>query len=243
MTLPAPIRVFIGTDPRMSKANVALEHSIRANTRAEVEFNWMMSGSSELWQGWDIGREAGRPYCHQGWATDFTCFRFAIPEACGFLGRAIYLDADMICLGDIAELMQITASQPVLTTPRGYDVILFDCQQFKLLPSWPRISRMKSSGWGLREYHSLLVAHRAIAPVIPPVWNCCDGWEFRPDQTRLVHFTEMHTQPWRPYEDVLAYRPHPRPDMVALWNHYYNAACSARGTLPEPTEGGDRPRD
>src|SRR5688500_13788101 len=36
--------------------------------------------------------------------TEFSNYRFLIPQLCGFVGRAIYLDSDMICLADIAEL-------------------------------------------------------------------------------------------------------------------------------------------
>ena len=36
--------------------------------------------------------------------TEFSPYRFVIPEVCDHQGRAIYLDSDMICLADIGEL-------------------------------------------------------------------------------------------------------------------------------------------
>jgi lipopolysaccharide biosynthesis glycosyltransferase len=36
--------------------------------------------------------------------TEFSLYRYLIPEICGYQGKAIYLDSDMICLTDIGEL-------------------------------------------------------------------------------------------------------------------------------------------
>ena len=37
-------------------------------------------------------------------ATEFSLYRFLIPELCGHVGKAIWLDSDMVCLADIGEL-------------------------------------------------------------------------------------------------------------------------------------------
>lgn len=214
------VKVYVGTDPRMKKAEIALEQSIRANTSAEVEIIWMNYASGGVWGGWNIGREHGQPYSKEGWATDFSCFRFAIPEANQFSGRAIYLDADMILLKDIREFFDFPMRSPVLITPRGFDVILFDCAAFKDLEWWPSIETMKASGWKIPHYHKLLAEHNMIG-ALPIKWNCCDGDGYVPGYTGLIHFTDMHTQPWKPYPDVFDYPPHPRPDIVALWQKYY----------------------
>lgn len=215
------IKVYVGTDPRMHKAEIALEYSIYKHTKAKVEIEWMDFNRGGLWSDWNIGREHGHPYSGQGWATDFSCFRFAIPEANNFEGRAIYLDADMILLGDIQELFGTLMARPVLITPKGFDVVLFDCAAFKDKLWWPSIEEMKQSQASVSDYGKLL-ADRGVLGELPADWDCCDGIGYNPATTRLVHYTDMRTQPWKPYPDVFEYPQHPRPDMVALWQKYYD---------------------
>lgn len=214
------IKVYVGTDPYMKKAEIALENSIRANTKSEVEIIWMDYARGGAWAEWNIGRERGHPYAKEGWATDFSCYRFAIPEVNGFQGRAIYLDVDMILVRDIKEFFNYPMGFPVLITPAGYDVMLYDCEQFQDEDWWPTLEQMKKSGWGINDYAKLLVDHQMVGP-LSPVWDCCDGIGYDPDRTGLIHFTNMRTQPWKPYPEVFDYPPHPRPDMVALWQKYF----------------------
>lgn len=222
------IKVYVGTDPHMRKAEIALEQSIRSNTKSEVDIIWMDYGRGGLWSGWDIGRDHGKPYAEEGWKTDFSCFRFAIPEANGFKGRAIYLDVDMILVRDIKDFFNYPMGLPVLIPPRGFDVMLFDCENFDGEDWWPSIDKMKKSGWLIEDYAKLLSDHKMLG-TLSPVWNCCDGEGYDPATTGLIHFTDMRTQPWKPYPDVFKYPPHPRPDMVAIWQKYYDEGVKARG--------------
>lgn len=221
------IKVYVGTDPQMRKAEIALEQSIRDNTKSKVDIIWMDYARGGTWGEWDIGRQHGKPYANEGWATDFSCFRFAIPEANGFKGRAIYLDVDMILIRDIKEFFNHPMGSPVLITPMGFDVILFDCADFEDEEWWPSIAQMKKSGWQIPQYAKLLYDHEMIGP-LNPMWNCCDGEGYNPDYTGLIHFTNMRTQPWKPYPDQFEYPPHPRPDMVALWQKYYEKGVASK---------------
>lgn len=214
------IKVYVGTDPRMKKAEIALEYSIRSQTQSKVDIIWMDAARGGLWGGWNIGRDPGNPYPEEGWATDFSCFRFAIPEANGFKGRAIYLDVDMILIRDIKELFNFPMGFPILITPKGFDVMLYDCSAFEDERDWwPSIEEMKKSGWNISNYAQLLLKHQMVGP-LSPIWNCCDGVGYSQD-IGLVHFTDMNTQPWKPYPERFAYPPHPCPDMVALWEKFY----------------------
>lgn len=216
------IKVYVGTDPYMKKAEIALEESIRVNTKSKVDIVWMDYARGGLWADWNIGRERGNPYAKEGWSTDFSCYRFAIPEANGFKGRAIYLDVDMILVRDIKELFNYPMGFPVLVTPTGYDVMLIDCEGFAGEEWWPSIEQMKKSGWKIPDYSKLLEENMMLGP-LPLLWNCCDGAGYDPASTGLIHFTNMRTQPWKPYPNVFEYPPHPRLDMVALWQKYYEA--------------------
>lgn len=214
------VKVYVGTDPNMGKAEIALEHSIRKASKGNVEIIWMDYSRGGIWGDWNIGREHGHPYSDKGWATDFSCFRFAIPEANGFKGRAIYLDVDMILLKDIKDLFDIPMDKPVLIPPNGFDVILFDCSAFKDLKWWPNLEMMQASGWKVHFYTKLLLDHEMVG-LLPAEWNCCDGKDFDPNRTCLIHYTDMHTQPWKPYPNVFEYPEHPHPQVVALWNQMY----------------------
>ena len=81
------IRVFVGTAPKWEAHEPVLEYSIQKNTSEPVEVNFIR------------GLEPSG-------CTGFTNNRFAVPELAGHEGYTIYLDIDMVVLGDIAELWE-----------------------------------------------------------------------------------------------------------------------------------------
>lgn len=181
------IRIFIGTDPQQHLAERAIEASIRRRTTGPYEITWMRRGDP----GWDWGGA--------GWATPFTGFRWAIPEVCGYQGRAIYLDVDMLALVDLRELWEMDLQGRCAARPRRTDVILWDCAAIDPAAD-PKVQVDK----GLR---------------LSPEWNDCDT--LRPGITKILHFTRLRTQFWRPYPERYAYdEPHPDPAAVALFWEY-----------------------
>lgn len=140
-------RVFVGTDQRMGPAERALERSIRAHSGIPAELNWMRAGQGQF-GGWHMRRRAERPYSGSGWPTEFTPFRFAVPELAGFKGRAIYLDADMV-LGDIRELWERLFDAPGLvpeTTPRSRSSTAARSGASDEAVPWRRIGRNRATG-------------------------------------------------------------------------------------------------
>lgn len=224
------IRVFVGSDVFQRAAGMerTLEHSIRSRTQEPVDIVFMTSGTPG-WEAsidgkngtWAIGHEPGEAWSGRGWGTDFSAFRFAIPELCGFRGRAIYLDVDQIVLGDIKELAEVPQQLPWMCRRIPLtDVSVIDCSAFDR-PGWPRIEQMRRSGWGAGHYVDLLLRLRLIGPGVPDAWNVLDREALTPD-TKLAHFTTVPTQPWRPYPKT-AYRPGP-PAWTALWEREHKAA-------------------
>ena len=87
-----PIRLFVGTSENFDHTieRVYL-YSILKNTNHPVEVTWLRPSMFPTWK-------------RKGWGTPFTCFRYAIPQMCGFKGRALYTDCDMINFRDLFHL-------------------------------------------------------------------------------------------------------------------------------------------
>ena len=218
--MSGPINVYIGTDrwQRDSGAEAVLEFSIRKYVSRPVVIHWMRSGDP----GWEIsengidgswaagGAISGGWVKGQGmtWGTPFSCFRFAVPELMNFAGTAIYLDADMLLLDDIAKLIEMTprvGSGIKCVSAARTDVAVFDCAWFKDKPWWPTIAKMKSVRARVFEYMNLLNHGKALDVSLDPVWNDIDGkrYENDPDAVKLLHYSNvMIGQPWRPYDNV-----------------------------------------
>jgi len=213
------IRLFVGTDPRQGPADEMLLRSVERNTSVNVEVTMMRHGDGEF-GGWNIGREPGKPK-GGGWGTDFAAFRMAVPELCGFEGVAVYLDCDMIVLGDLRDLVALPRAKPVLcTSQKIMDVLVIDCGAFAG-SGWPTIAEMRASGRTLYEYRKMLARMDMIDPSLPPEWDCRDC---APANAQLVHFTDVTTQPWQPWPEAVAYRDHPDENCCRLWDEYRSRA-------------------
>ena len=150
----------------MWRGEAVLRFSIDRHASRPVEVVSMdRSRADPNWEGWNMGRPIGQPATQDTtpageavWFTDFTNFRWAIPQVCGFAGKAIYLDVDEVLLDDPAALFD-------LPIPRGYgalslspgetSVMLFDCGYFENLAGWPSVDEMKVNGWGIERYLNL----------------------------------------------------------------------------------------
>jgi hypothetical protein len=90
------IRAFVGWDSRETVAYPVLSHSIIRTCSSPVSISPVGNDTlpPELW--W---RERGP---HD--STDFSNARFAVPALCDYKGWALFMDCDMVCLDDLAEL-------------------------------------------------------------------------------------------------------------------------------------------
>ena len=94
------VRVFVGCAPNGDDAEsqAVLSYTARKHTTGPLWITWMVLSRDPAspWSGWRTDH----------WTTPFTGFRWAIPEVCGFKGRAIYMDSDMIVRADLRELWE-----------------------------------------------------------------------------------------------------------------------------------------
>lgn len=189
------VRIFIGTEPGQWRAERALVWSIHEHRdpsrRYEIHRMERLAGFDE-----------------RGWTTGFTNYRFAIPGFAGQTGRAIYNDVDQIYEADPAELFDLDLGHHgfLALSERELSVMLIDCE--RMAPVWtaPLARELDKKS---------LLAHTAASPglrgELPVVWNARDG-EFVPGESKLIHFTTLHTQPWRPFPERFAYRAGPGAD-------------------------------
>ena len=214
------IKIFIASEPGNEKAEQTLEWSIRNTTSGPFEIFWMTDALDD-WKGWNTGRNNRSQNSGKGWKTNFSCFRWAIPELCDFSGRAIYLDVDQLVLKDIREMweLDLRGANCLTIRPERTDVMIMDCSKFNQ-PWWPKTKDMKPSGKSQRYYRILVQEHGQIGQ-LHGKYNCLDG-DGLSEETRLIHYTKMDTQPWHPFPNVLSYREHKNKAASYLWHEAYS---------------------
>jgi hypothetical protein len=188
------IRVFVGCSPGQdTESQAVLEYSLRAHASEPVEITWMaLNGDRKSpWGGWDC----------TGWQTPFTSLRWAIPEVCGNEGRAIYLDSDVIVMGDIAELWDQPMPEGAFALIKGEGrklrtcVMVLDCAEAK--NHLPPVKAMKR----MRNIHVAICAQLAAEPhltgQIEGLWNCVDlkGSSLDDPALKLIHYSSIAHQP------------------------------------------------
>ena len=224
------IKYFIGSSANGEDADAenVYEYSIRKHASQDVEITWMRQtyDASSIWGGWDT----------QHWPTPFSGFRWAIPEACGFKGRAIYTDVDMINFRDVADLWNIDMKGKPVAARRGYRfgghefcVMLIDCERIAqyLMP----VERMKVNPDSHHRYIRMFSGNEDLVEPLDARWNCLDGEGRSIDDMWILHYTKMATQPWKPAWFTGTPEKHPRQDLVDLW---FNMRDEARAVGFQP---------
>ena len=220
--------VFIGSGEASVLERKTLIYSIRKNTPTPVEII-VFNGTHNT-----IEREGHPPeltsmslrakYLN---TTEFSNYRYLIPELRGHAGRAIYIDSDMICLHDLNDLFSMPMHDQDLmalafTDQRGVpkwglSVALYDCTRchFDLDGYVDEIGQGRFTYNDMHQFSpTFLGVHPFKVGAIDPQWNCYD--EYTP-ATKLIHYTNLHTQPWKT-------RGHPH---GALWFDYFDQARAA----------------
>lgn len=184
-----PVEIFLGTEPAQYRANRVFGYSIEKvrDPGREVRIHLM----SEL-PGFD----------RRGWTTGFTNYRFAIPAFCGGAGRAIYNDEDEIYLTDPGVLFDLDLGDA------GY-LAISDTESSVMLIDCARMDGVWTLGESQRGWKRSLLAKATKAVGVrgdlDPRWNARDE-EFEPGRSHLLHYTTLHTQPWRPFPERFVYQ-------------------------------------
>lgn len=188
--------IFIGWDSRFPEPADVLAQSILDHSSIPVRIRFLKYA--------ELQREHGFERAHDPLAsTEFTYTRFLVPFLMGYQGKALFLDNDMLCLADVAELDRLDMSghalrvvqhdhRPVETVkmygcpqtsyPRKNwsSLMLMDCSRLTL---WTRDVVATATGAYLHRFQDI---PDALIGTVPPEWNHLDR---RDPSTRLIHWT------------------------------------------------------
>jgi len=95
-----PLRIFIGYDSKEPVAYHVLANSIMRRASCPVAITPLVQSALRA-QGL-YTRERGPTE-----STEFSMTRFLVPALCGYKGHAVFMDCDMLCQADVAELWDI----------------------------------------------------------------------------------------------------------------------------------------
>ena len=217
------LKIFIGWDSRFPEPADVLRHSLLAHSSIPLDIRYLKLD------------ELGLERAHDPRAsTEFTYSRFLVPHLCGFRGKAIFMDNDMLCFADVKELDDLDMDGLALrVVQHDYQPVnavkMYGCEQ----SSYPRknwSSLMLMNCERLTLWSKDVVATQTGAYLhrfqdipddeigeIPKTWNTLDWMD---DSTKLIHYT--NGGPW-----FDAYRDHPHAD---VWYRARDAMhASARG--------------
>lgn len=234
-----PVKVFIGSGEASLLERKTLIYSLRKYTRRELDI-YVYNGTHNA-----IEHNAEEPFLaplplklkYRNRATEFALYRFIIPQLCGYQGKAIYLDSDMVCLADIGELYdtpldgynflaKADAYSQIEDALWGLSVMLIDCERcrFDLEAIYREIdggnysyydfSRMSRA---FLQYHPYRIGH------LGPRWNSFDYFD---RETKLIHYTRLDTQPWK----------HPGHPYGSVWFAHFKEAIAAGYITQEDIE-------
>jgi hypothetical protein len=220
----AVVRLFIGSSGKNRLEEQVFIRSLRRHARGALQINIIdgTSGTVRMHDG-DVRALPSGLAGGVGAVTNFSLARFAIPQWCGYEGRAIYCDSDQIVFADVAELWHAALGDAaVAAVPARHahcapeyrheflasvsgasadyhlsSVMLIDCARAR---AWDLRRVQELLNDGRLDYTELMFLGRdfrqwfdtRVAP-LDPAWNALD---VTPPGTRLLHFTDLTSQPW-----------------------------------------------
>ena len=214
------INLFVGFDPREAVAYHVFCNSIIQNTSVPVQITPLVLSQLQEFN-----------ETHDDRSNDFVYSRFLTPYLSDFKGWAIFADGDMICQGDLKELIDMAdPSKAVMVVKHNYQtkatqkylgninenyprknwssVILWNCDHSKhkiLTPDFVS----KQTGKFLHRFSWL--DDQDIGE-LPLEWNWLAS-EYRVNrEAKLIHFT-LGTPCFKDYKNS---------DMADIWYHYYD---------------------
>ena len=168
------VQVFIGYDKRQPVAFNVAAHSVWQHASVPVSITRL--------------NIATLPVTRKG-LTDFTYVRFLCPWLCDYQGVSIFMDADVLCTGDVAELLAYPLAYP--------DVPVFVVQH-SMKYEWASVMVFNNALCTVLtpEYvndkatHPLKFDWCANVGALPKEWNKLVGYDAAQEPAKLLHYTQ-----------------------------------------------------
>jgi len=174
-----PLRIFLGWDDRQAIAYNVLQHSIIRHTSCRVQIEPLKIDCLPI---------------KQRGMTPFTYTRFLVPYLCGFKGQAIFMDADMLVLGDVAalgkKLPEEYAAAVVKCVPdfERASMVVWNCAHPAL--AWMTPDGITEAIAEKMPIHGLQFLKARQIATLAKEWNVCVGYSDPIEDAKIVHFTQ-----------------------------------------------------
>lgn len=198
-----PLRIFIGYDPRESVAWHVLAQSIMLRASQPVTIMPLIQSQLRA-----IGLYTRERDKYE--STEFSFTRFLVPYLSGYGGLSLFLDCDMVCCGDIYQLVKLARKDRFRAVYCVQHPDYVPSTKLKFLhqvqTSYPR-KNWSSVMLFRNKYCTALTPayvntatgkdlHRMVwagaddnIGVLPPEWNHLVGEQGTRDDGRLYHYT------------------------------------------------------
>ncbi|AXN01393.1 MULTISPECIES: glycosyl transferase [Acetobacter] len=248
LRMNAVVKLFIGCDPNDCDLEqlMVLHYSITKYSSLPVDITFMQL-TRDPSSFWYSGFKPEEGWNTTEWPTPFSGFRWGIPAYCGGKGRALYMDADIFALSDIAKLwnLPIPEGKVMLASGQGRDLrlgtLMWDCEAaMKLLPPLAEIKKDASAHKKLKTFFE---KHPKYIQPLDPAFSNLDGDGMPLEALKFLHYSDMGTQFSHKYSlqrlngedrkhwfDGTIYN-HPRPDLQQKFDELYKEALEAGFSL------------
>jgi len=223
------VKIFIGSGEQSLIERKVLIYSLRKHTERDLEIS-VFNGTHNAIERDDREPAPAPLPLHLKYRnlTEFSVYRYLIPELCSFRGRAIYLDSDMICRADIGSLFDLALDEFDFLAKREYaddqgnkmwglSAMLINCERSR----FPLTRIFEEIDEGLYTYTEFSQMGKRFLDLHPyqigeldSAWNVFDRCDA---DTKIVHYTNLFTQPWK-------YSGHPHGE---IWFSYFHEAQQA----------------
>ncbi len=214
------LRVFIGWDSREAEVADILAYSLHQHASIPLDIRYLKLADLDFNRTHDPLQ-----------STEFTYTRFLVPHLCNYKGKAVFMDCDMLCLGDIKELDDLDMSdyalrvvkhdhrpkakfkmdgcvQTVYPRKNWSSLMIMNCERLKL---WSKSIVETESGAFLHRFQGI---DDDLIGEIPNTWNTLDWMD---ECSKLIHYTSGG--PW--FEEC---KDHPYGAIWLDWREQYLAS-------------------
>ena len=171
------LQVFIGHDSRQPVAAAVCGQSISRRSALPVSITYLHLNQL--------------PVQRRG-LTEFTYSRFLVPFLCRYEGLSLFVDSDVLCLGDVCDLLAYPIAYP--ETP--VFVVKHESKELKF--EWASLMLFNNakckalSPEYIRDESNKLfdVAWATNVGELPKVWNHLVGYDAFDKDAKLIHYTQ-----------------------------------------------------